>query len=1077
MMYEEKESTFSSQYSALNTIDNQKIPSKLSPKMTRKLIKSNSSPSLSHLTEMESLSNDDIFHSHFIKAKDIEYESSGDNRPTVKIKIFGKIYNALLDTGAAITVFGKASEELWSLANHIPEMSKKKSIILPNDTIIEGNSIKMIPIEYDGELKDIKTIFIKEVNWPLIMGINFFHEFSLKIIKDQQAMMTEQLFSFNEEEKIEIKEETKLRLEIIMKEFPFDDDKKIGCQRLIKHRIDTGDAKPIVQAQYSYNPNIIEKLHDVIDEWEKQGIIEKSRSSWRNPVVVVCKPNGKIRPCLDARKLNSLTKRDRLLTPNIFEALNSIPIDAKIFGRIDKNQAFLQTLLDDRDKEKTAFFIRGRGLYHFVRMPFGLSDAPATQTRLMLQIFGDLSPYVLVYFDDIIVMGRDEEHFLSLLEIVAKRLKENNLTVSREKMSLMLKRIKILGHYVDEKGLHVDETKMKYINEWPTPTNRKDIQRFLGLCNWYRRHIKNFSQISAPLSALLSKKYATKIVWSEECEKSFKKLKDVLTRPPVLRRPIWNSPMILLCDASDIGVGAALTQIDETGAEYVIEYYSAKLNENEKKFSPTEKECLAVIKAIEHFRPFIELMELRIITDHHSLKFMLNMKVTTGRLARWILKLQPYANCIEHRSGSLMKVPDALSRAPVGNSHDVGLINIDKAYDNCWKNLMRNPDRYKNHRIEGDIILIKVPFKRNQSNDDWKIFPQPKLVDEIIRHAHEENMHGSIRSTIHKIQELYYWPKMRLEVRQWVNNCVKCLAVKSANYKLIPKMRNSRVPKSCVEGMSVDVKGPLPPSGKQRHQYIVVLIDLLSRYAFTRCLRVATSENIIQFLHEIFTLYGNPKFLIHDNATQFMSAHFQGYLKAHHINPHFIPIYCPRDNPVERFNRTLGEALRLCISDYPDQQGKWTNFVHDITSCLNNKYNESTKLTPFEVFFGHKFTKDDQLTRDLDMNHKNIMKIAFENSSREFDNIKNTYNKDKSTRYFWNNEIIMVTHHGLSNAFKRYNFKLDLKWKPARIINKIVENIYRVKMLNNREIIVDISEMKKIPSNLQAVIAKLNPTI
>lgn len=1033
-------------------------------------------PSL-HEGYLESALSHDIVQKYFTKSSNIEYNSSGDTRPCVEITIFNQKLNALLDTGAAITVFGKDSEKLWLLACDIPEMTNNKCIILPNDTIIKGNSTKMIPIEFDGEEKQIKSIFIKEVNWPLIMGINFFHEFGLKIIRNKFNETSLHLSTINLEEKLEISRDTQQQLDEIIQHFPFDDNKKIGCQNLLTHRIDTGDTKPIVQAQYSYNPIILIKIHKVIDDWEEQGIIEKSHSSWRNPIVVVTKPDGKIRVCLDARKLNSVTKRDRLLTPNVFEALNSIPIDAKIFGRIDKNQAFLQTSLDERDKEKTAFFVKGRGLFHFVRMPFGLSDAPATQTRLMLQIFGKLSPYVLVYFDDIIVMGRDIPHFLSLLERVAKILNETNLTISRDKMSVMLRRIKILGHYVDEKGLHVDEAKMKYITKWPTPKNGKDIQRFLGLCNWYRRHIKNFSHIAAPLSALLAKKYKNNIEWNDKCESAFKQLKKVLTQPPVLRRPQWNSPMILLCDASDIGVGAALTQIDDKGEEYVIEYYSAKLNECEIKYSPTEKECLAVIKAIEHFRPFIELMPLRIITDHYSLKFMINMKVTTGRLARWILRLQPYASCIEHRSGSLMHVPDALSRAPVGNSEVFGMINIQNAYDNCWENLVRNPKKYTNHRIEGGMILIKIPFKRNHLNDDWKIFPKPDHINDIIRHAHEENLHGSIRSTVIKIQQVYYWPKMRLDVQNWVRSCIKCHAIKSTNYKLTPMMRNSRVPKNCLEGMSIDVKGPLPPSGKQRHQYIVVMIDLLSRYAFTRTLRSATSENIVQFMHEVFSLYGYPRFIIHDNAKQFVSNHFQQYLTSNNINPHFIPIYCPKNNPVERFNRTLGEALRLCILDYPDQQGKWTNFVSDITHCLNNKYNEATMLTPFKVLFGHDYHGTDSMIRDLDINHRQIMRIAYENSQKEFQKSKGCYNKDKGLRIFNIDDIVMITHHSLSNALHKYNSKLDLKWKPAKIISKIVNNIYRVRMINSREVLIDVSEIKRIPVSLQKAIEQMNPSL
>ena len=182
----------------------------------------------------------------------------------------------------------------------------------------------------------------------------------------------------------------------------------------------------------------------------------------------------------------------------------------------------------------------------------------------MLEIFGDLEPYVLVYFDDIIVMGKNFEHYFDLLEKVSKRLRDNNLTISREKMNLMLGQIKILGHIVSEKGIEVDKSRTDSIRKWPIPKSRKELQRFIGLCNWYRRHIKNFSTIAAPMTELLKGK---KFIWNEKADISFENLKTVMLSPPVLRPPDWNRKMILLCDASNEGVGAALTQIDENNDE------------------------------------------------------------------------------------------------------------------------------------------------------------------------------------------------------------------------------------------------------------------------------------------------------------------------------------------------------------------------------------------------------------------------------------------------------------------------------------------------------------------------------
>lgn len=797
-------------------------------------------------------------------------------------------------------------------------------------------------------------------------------------------------------------------------------------------------------------------------------MIEKSKSAWRNPVVVVKKSDGNVRLCLDARKLNSITKRDRLLTPNVFEALSSIPCDVKIFGRLDKNQAFLQTKLADEDKEKTAFFIKGRGLFHFVRMPFGLANAPATQTRLMLEIFGELEPYVLVYFDDIIVMGKNFDHYLNLLKIVVNKLKTFNLTISRDKMNLTLKNIKILGHIVSPEGIHADPNKTDAINKWPTPSTKKELQRFIGMCNWYRRHIKDFSAIAAPMTELLKTK---KFSWNESADTAFKKLKQVLLSPPILRPPRWDLTMILQCDASNEGVGAALTQIDENGDEFVIEYFSAKLTDSERKFSPTEKECLAVIKAVKHFRPYIELMELKIITDHYSLKYLLNMTVTAGRLARWILFLQPYVNCIQHRSGKLMKVADALSRAPIMNTEeekeivfvmDVGVREFDKLFHK----IKTRPDRIPNYRIQGNRLLCKTNF-----DNEWKTIPEPQFRDEIIKMCHEETVHGGIRSTLAKLREKWTWKKMKRDVRKWVMNCFKCASIKAPNKKLSGRMLNTRIPRKCMEVLSVDIKGPFPPAGTQRYKYIVVMIDLLSRYAWIKLHNRVTSLKIINFLQEIFSDLGRPRVLIHDNGNQFTSHEFKKYIRDNGIESAYTPIYCAKNNPVERFNRTLGESLSLYLLDFPMNHTVWHKYVEEIVWKLNNRVNESTGLKPVAVLYGpDPKTGNNKLIRSLDDTHNKLMNQAYVNSLRKFGWNQKTYNRGRTDRAINDGDVVMVTVHKISNASKKFNRKLAENYEPALVINKIFTNAYRILLQNGREVIADVSNLKEVASELQEVI-------
>lgn len=1002
-----------------------------------------------------------------------ENKNKYDKRPLIKIKIYGDEYQALLDTGASISVFGTGTELLWQKSSEIIS-THKVDIKLPNGVIVGQQAIKSIPIEFDAVTKEVKIAYSPAVLCPIIMGANFLHSFDLKICKltkfedvpDENA----ECFAINssDEESIDIPDHLKRKLDKSINLFPFDDDGKLGCQEILRHRIDTGDNEPIIQHQYSYNMKVLEKIHVVIDDWLAQGVIEKSKSAWRNPVVVVKKSDGNVRLCLDARKLNSITKRDRLLTPNVFEALSSIPSDVKIFGRLDKNQAFLQTKLADEDKEKTAFFIKGRGLFHFLRMPFGLANAPATQTRLMLEIFGELEPYVLVYFDDIIVMGKDYDHYVNLLRKVAMKLKTFNLTISRDKMNLSLKNIKILGHIVSPEGINADPAKTDAINKWPIPSTKKELQRFIGMCNWYRRHIKDFSAIASPMTELLK---AKKFTWNESAGIAFKKLKEVLLSPPILRPPRWDLTMILQCDASNEGVGAALTQIDENGEEFVIEYFSAKLTDNERKFSPTEKECLAVIKAIKHFRPYIELMELKILTDHYSLKYLLNMTVTAGRLARWILFLQPYVNCIQHRSGRLMKVADALSRAPIMNSEEengnIFTMEVNaREFNLLFNKIKTNPERIPNYCIQGNRLLCKTNF-----DNEWKVVPEPRFRDEIIQASHEETVHGGIKSTLAKTREKWTWKNMKRDIRKWVLNCFKCASIKAPNKKLSGQMLNTRIPKRCMEILSIDIKGPFPPAGIQRFKYIVVLIDLLSRYAWIKLHNKVTSVKIIRFLQEIFDDLERPRMLIHDNGNQFTSHEFKRYIRDNGIESAYTPIYCAKNNPVERFNRTLGESLSLYLLDFPMNHTVWHKYVDDIVLKLNNRVNEATGFKPATVLYGiNPKIENNKAIRSLDDTHKKLMNQAYVNSIRKFEWNQTAYNRSRTNRIINDGDVVMVTVHKISNASKKFNKKLAENYQPAIVMNKVFSNAYRIMLQNGREVIADVSNLKEVASELQEVI-------
>src|SRR5207247_2014439 len=296
----------------------------------------------------------------------------------------------------------------------------------------------------------------------------------------------------------------------------------LGRTTAVKHAIDTGGRKPVKQLLRRHPYAHVHEIDRQVETMLAQDVIEPSSSPWASNVVVVKKKDGSLRFCIDYRKLNDCTVKDAYPLPRITDCLDALS-EGKYFSTFDLRSGYFQVEMEERDREKTSFVTRG-GLYQFKVMPFGVTNGPATFQRLMDLTLAGLNYQVcLVYLDDIVLMSRTVPEHLDRLRLVLERLRHAGRTLNPTKFNLIPGWISILGHVVYERGVATDHSKIEAVTEWPTPTNATEVRSFLGLCSYYRRFVRNFSQIAGPLHSLTGQ--GVRFDWSEECRGAFMELK------------------------------------------------------------------------------------------------------------------------------------------------------------------------------------------------------------------------------------------------------------------------------------------------------------------------------------------------------------------------------------------------------------------------------------------------------------------------------------------------------------------------------------------------------------------------
>lgn len=995
-----------------------------------------------------------------------EILSSGDDRPHATIDIFDHQVRCLIDSGANMSIVGREGIELFSILGLELDTSYVSTINTADKTAHFISGVFYVPIRFQGELKIITVFAVPTLPTTIILGVNFWKEFNLLLFHDQNGWSCDSLemaigkprgiISF---EKLEPYQQ-KLLNEMVTK-FQSIGDGRLGCTHLIRHKILTGDALPIKQRGYQVSPAIQERFGKELKRMIDLDVIEPSFSPWSSPAVLVKKADGRDRLCVDSRKLNSVTVRDSYPLPRVNEILDRLG-KSYYLSKIDLNDFFWQIPLSDDSKEKTAFCVPGHGLFQFKRLPFGLHNSAQCSQRLMGSLFGSTDYKVFAYLDDIIIATSTFEEHMEVLNFVFNRLSYAGLTINFAKSQFCLSNLKYLGYVIDGAGLRTDPEKVSTILNFPKPTTYTELKRFIGIIDWYRRFVRNFATHAAPLHDLTKGKSKNKrIEWTSAANKSFTDLKAALTSSPVLNTPDFSQKFSIHCDASDVGLGAVICQgINEAP----VAYASRKLKDAETRYSVTERECLAVVFAIEKFRPYIEGYDFDVYTDHSALIWLMRQENPPGRLSRWIMKLSQYQFAIHHRKGVSNVVPDALSRAPVS----VDLISFDISGSDQWyvrmlSKVALSPSRFKDWRLVNDRLFFKRPISNDRPDDDqWQLVIPESARKAVLMECHDDPTSGHMgtKKTKAKLFNRYYWPGAGLDVERYVRACEVCKKSKVPNTKrpgLMGKFKTATRPGQMI---SLDFIGPLPRSTKQ-NAYLLVICDWVTKFPMIFPIRHQTANKVVDILeHQWISLIGVPEIIIADNGSQFVGKEFKKFTERYGIKKvWFNARYHPQNNPTERTNKVIGNALRSYVSD---NHRHWDAKINEIGIALRTATNEVTGYTPYYLMFGREFSYSasdhhgfqtrigDDETDPVEERAKFITEFqpVFKNvvkrMEKAYEKNKKQYDKTKCDKSYQAGDTVYKRNFVQSNAATYFSAKLAPKFLKCTVLNKISDLIYEL---------------------------------